>query len=57
MQTLKIFLDKGVIEDYYYTTTMDETNTSIGQLSQNLRGPYCTSTFTSKFLSLQIGEM
>ena len=45
-----------VIEEYYHTTTMDETviwmklTHLFSKFSPNSRAPFCTSTFTSTLL-------
>ena len=55
MQTLTR-LDKVVIEDYYHMTIINENvyymklAHLLSNFSQNLRVPFYTSTFTSKFL-------
>ena len=55
MQTLTT-LDKIVIEDYYQMTIINENvywmkvAHLFSSFSQNLRVPFCTSTFTSKKL-------
>ena len=55
MQTLT-WMDMVVIEDYYPLTILDEnmcwmklTRLLVG-FPQNLRAPFCESTFTEKFL-------
>ena len=52
-------MEKVVIDDYHQMTTMDEVNwipltKTLSNFSSNLRAPFCTFTFTSKFLKIYL---